>query len=72
MKLWAVPVAGLVAGMALEHDEPFMAHVAPGKTKTILWQFTREGEFHFGCLIPGHFEQGMVGRIRVSPTGDAK
>jgi len=49
----------------MEHDEPFMAHVPPGKTEEIVWQFTRPGEFHYGCLIPGHFEAGMVGRIKV-------
>jgi uncharacterized cupredoxin-like copper-binding protein len=49
----------------MEHDEPYMAHVAPGKTETIVWQFTKAGEFHFGCLVPGHFEAGMVGRITV-------
>ena len=51
----------------MEHDEPFMAHVAPGKTEEIVWQFTKAGEFHFGCLVPGHFEAGMVGRIKVLP-----
>jgi len=49
----------------MEHEEPYMAHVAPGKTETITWQFTKPGEFHFGCLVPGHFEAGMVGRITV-------
>jgi uncharacterized cupredoxin-like copper-binding protein len=49
----------------MEHDEPYMVHVAPGKTQTLVWQFTRAGEFHYGCLIPGHFEAGMVGRVRV-------
>jgi uncharacterized cupredoxin-like copper-binding protein len=49
----------------MEHDEPYMAHVGPGKTAEIVWQFTRAGEFYFGCLIPGHFEAGMVGKILV-------
>jgi uncharacterized cupredoxin-like copper-binding protein len=49
----------------MEHDEPYMAHVSPGKTETIVWQFTKAGEFHFGCLLPGHFEAGMVGRLNV-------
>ena len=49
----------------MEHEEPYMAHVAPGKTETIVWQFTKAGEFHFGCLVPGHFEAGMVGKIVV-------
>jgi len=47
----------------MEHDEPYMAHVAPGKTEHMVWQFTKAGEFYYGCLIPGHFEAGMIGRI---------
>lgn len=49
----------------MEHDEPHMAHVAPGKTGEIAWQFTKPGEFYYGCLLPGHFEAGMVGKIIV-------
>lgn len=49
----------------MEHDEPYMTHVRPGKTQTMVWQFTQPGEFHYACLIPGHFEAGMVGRITV-------
>ncbi len=49
----------------MEHDEPYMAHVAPGKTETMVWQFTKAGEFNFGCLVPGHFEAGMVGKVTV-------
>jgi uncharacterized cupredoxin-like copper-binding protein len=51
----------------MEHEEPYMAHVSPGKAETLVWQFTKAGEFHFGCLIPGHFEAGMVGMIIVKP-----
>lgn len=50
-------------GMA--HDEPSMAHVKPGARGEIVWQFTQPGEFQFACLIPGHFEAGMVGRVLV-------
>jgi len=49
----------------MEHDEPYMAHVAPGKSGEIVWQFTRAGEFNYACLLPGHFEAGMVGKIIV-------
>lgn len=49
----------------MEHDEPHMAHVAPGKTEGIVWQFTKPGEFHYACLIPGHFEAGMIGKVIV-------
>jgi len=51
----------------MEHDEPYMAHVAPGKEAAIVWQFTKAGEFHFGCLVAGHFDAGMTGTISVRP-----
>lgn len=49
----------------MEHDEPYMAHVQPGKAEEIVWHFNRPGEFNFACLIAGHFEAGMVGKISV-------
>jgi len=49
----------------MEHDEPYMAHVAPGKNDELLWQFTRAGEFFYACLIPGHLEAGMIAKITV-------
>jgi uncharacterized cupredoxin-like copper-binding protein len=50
----------------MEHDEAYMAHVDPGKKGEIVWLFNREGEFDFACLIPGHYEAGMKGKIRVT------
>jgi len=52
---------------SMHHAEPNMVHVAPGKTRALVWQFTNPGEFHYGCLVPGHFEAGMVGKINVAP-----
>jgi len=49
----------------MEHDEPHMAHVASGAMEEMGWQFTESGEFFFGCLVPGHFDAGMRGRIIV-------
>jgi uncharacterized cupredoxin-like copper-binding protein len=43
-----------------------MVHVAPGDRQETLWQFTKTGEFHYGCLLPGHFEVGMIGKIIVT------
>lgn len=51
----------------MEHDVPWIAHVAPGATGEIVWHFNRAGAFDFACLIPGHFEAGMKGRITVRP-----
>jgi uncharacterized cupredoxin-like copper-binding protein len=53
----------------MEHDEPHMAHVEPGKSGELVWQFTKAGQFYFACLIPGHFEAGMVGTLVVEANG---
>ena len=50
----------------MEHEEPYMAHVAPGEEGAITWKFSQAGEFSFGCLIPGHYDAGMKGLITVS------
>jgi uncharacterized cupredoxin-like copper-binding protein len=55
----------------MEHDEPYMAHVPPGKTGEIVWTFNRAGEFEFACLIAGHYQGGMVGTITVAPVSKA-
>jgi uncharacterized cupredoxin-like copper-binding protein len=52
----------------MEHDEPYMVHVPPGKSGTIHWTFNRAGEFGYACLIAGHYQAGMVGRIDVTPS----
>lgn len=49
------------------HDEPYMAHVDPGKRGQLVWTFNRPGSFEFACLVPGHFEAGMKGQITVTP-----
>jgi uncharacterized cupredoxin-like copper-binding protein len=49
----------------MEHDEPYMAHVAPGKQSELVWQFTKRGEFYYACLVPGHMEAGMISKITV-------
>lgn len=50
----------------MEHDEPHMAHVSAGKQGELVWKFNRAGDFDFACLIPGHYQAGMVGKIKVS------
>jgi uncharacterized cupredoxin-like copper-binding protein len=50
----------------MEHDEPYMAHVPAGKTGELIWTFNRAGDFDFACLIAGHYQAGMVGKITVA------
>lgn len=52
---------------AMEHGEPYMAHVGPGQSGDLAWNFNREGSFDFACLIPGHYQAGMRGTITVTP-----
>lgn len=49
----------------MEHDEPYQAHVKAGATGTMVWNFNRPGDFDFACLIGGHYQAGMVGKIKV-------
>lgn len=51
---------------SMEHSEPYMAHVAAGQKGEIIWTFNRAGEFEFACLIAGHYQAGMIGKIRVT------
>jgi len=55
------------AHAAHQHAQSHVAHVAPGKQGVIGWQFTNAGEFYYGCLIPGHFDAGMIGKVIVTP-----
>lgn len=50
----------------MAHDEPYMAHVDPGKQGGLVWTFNRPGDFEFACLVAGHFAAGMKGRITVT------
>ena len=49
----------------MEHDDPNAQRLAPKQVKEIVWKFTKAGTFEFGCLIPGHREAGMTGKVIV-------
>ena len=49
----------------MEHADPNQISVGPGETGELIWQFTRAGTFDFACLVPGHFEAGMKGKVAV-------
>lgn len=49
----------------MEHDEPGKITLEPGKQGEIVWQFTKAGVVDFACLLPGHYEAGMKGAIKV-------
>jgi uncharacterized cupredoxin-like copper-binding protein len=51
----------------MQHDEPNMVQLGAGKSGIMVWQFTRPGDFYFGCLVEDHFDMGMMGTIHVLP-----
>jgi uncharacterized cupredoxin-like copper-binding protein len=58
--------AMMVKFPGMEHDEPYMAHIPAGKSGGLVWTFNRAGEFDFACLMAGHYQAGMVGKIAVA------
>ncbi|WP_082786437.1 cupredoxin family protein [Polynucleobacter yangtzensis] len=55
----------------MEHAEPNMITLAPGKSGEIIWQFTKSGKVQFACLQPGHYDAGMKGVVSVGGTKTA-
>jgi uncharacterized cupredoxin-like copper-binding protein len=50
----------------MEHDDPNAKRVPPyGDSGELIWKFTKPGEFEYACLVPGHYEAGMHGKIIV-------
>lgn len=50
----------------MEHDDPNMLTLAPGKSGELVWQFTKAGKVDFACLQPGHYDAGMKGGVNVA------
>ena len=50
----------------MEHAEPNMVTLNPGQRGGLVWQFDQPGTVDFACLIPGHMEAGMVGKVTVA------
>jgi len=49
----------------MEHDDLNGKRILPYGSAELVWKFTKRGEFEFACLIPGHYEKGMFGKIIV-------
>ena len=50
----------------MEHDDPNSVRLDPGSEGEVVWKFTNAGEFEFACLIPGHYDSGMKGMLKVA------
>ena len=49
----------------MEHEDPNAKRVLPKKDGELVWRFTKAGVYEFACLIPGHREAGMHGKVVV-------
>ncbi len=49
----------------MEHDEPNLVSLEPGKSGEVIWQFTKAGKVSFACLHVGHYDAGMKGSVTV-------
>ena len=49
----------------MQHDDPNGKSVEPAAKSEILWRFSKPGTFEYACLIPGHREAGMIGKVTV-------
>ena len=58
--------AEMMASMPdMVHPDANAARVASGQSSGLVWKFSKQGEFEFACLIPGHYEAGMHGIVVV-------
>lgn len=55
----------------MEHKDPNMVTVAPGKTGEMIWRFTTARVVDFACLQPGHYPAGMKGQVKVARSAGA-
>lgn len=47
------------------HDDPNSVLLEPGKSGEIVWHFSKVTALEFACNVPGHYEAGMTGRVRL-------
>ena len=50
----------------MDHNDHNSLRLNPNEKGEILWTFSNSGVFEFACLIPGHYEAGMHGKLLVN------
>ncbi len=56
---------GAGGGATMMHDDPNGKLLEPGSSAEIVWKFDAEARLEFACNVPGHYERGMKGEIRI-------
>jgi uncharacterized cupredoxin-like copper-binding protein len=53
-------------GKTMEHNDPNSVLLEPGKAGEIIWTFSTDTKLEFACNVPGHYQAGMVGTLKIS------
>lgn len=53
-------------GLGMKHDHANSALLEPGQTGEIVWTFETHAKLEFACNVPGHYQSGMAGPIRLT------
>ena len=51
-------------GKTMDHNDPNSVLLEPGKTGEVIWKFSKASALEFACNVPGHYDAGMVGKVR--------
>jgi uncharacterized cupredoxin-like copper-binding protein len=54
------------------HNDPNTITLEAGEGKTLVWRFGEAGELEIGCHVPGHYEAGMLARVRVIASNNSQ
>jgi uncharacterized cupredoxin-like copper-binding protein len=52
--------------MAMLEGHPNRVLVEPGETKELVWTFAEDMALEFACNIPGRYDSGMMGHMKVA------
>lgn len=52
-------------GHMMDHDDANSVLVEPGKIAELVWKFSETANLEFACNVPGHYDSGMMGEIRM-------
>ena len=52
-------------GETMKHNDPNSVLLEPGDSAEVIWTFPKDAELEFACNVPGHYESGMVGKVRL-------
>lgn len=50
--------------------DPNTITLEPGERKTLVWKSSKAipaGQLVFACQIPGHYQAGMVSKVKIKP-----